>query len=606
MLRARPGDPAVSERRSTTEATWRSRIHATSRVGSGSRESDIADTHSGSLTTGDEERHSVPAVIRAGAGRTGWVISLGVTLVAGVLRFWDLGSPHTLVSDENYYALWAWSLIHHGYVTRTGAVASHLAGAGSSLGAVGDNLSFPVHPPTGLWLIGAGEHLFGMNPIGWRVATALAGTLLVLVVVRLLLRLTHSVFLAAIGGLFLAFDGLELTMSRIGMLDIFLALFLLMGVAALVADRDWSRRRLIDRSQGEEGGSGWGPLLWWRPWRLAAGLSFGLAVSTKWSALFVIAAFGVLVVWWDAAARRRLGVRGWALRSMLVDGVPAFGYLVVVAFVVYLASWVPWLVHAHQIAPELAYPRYGGSFWGNWVNVPPQGIWDNVTYALRALWHYHQDVYRFHTVTMHGGGPGVSPAWGWPLMAGPFLMFTHHPTAAGLPACFEQADATCSVVLVGMGTPLLWWLGVLALVEGCYLMISKRDWRFTVPLLGVASTWLPWFAYGDRPIYSYYAVSMIPFTVIALVLVVERLRPSALGAARRRLAIWASAAVLAVALVAANLAWELPVLSARPVSREGFLARVPFPHWRVGDLISDSGPPAQDASTLPGSGDASH
>ena len=42
-----------------------------------------------------------------------------------------------------------------------------------------------VHPEVGKWLIGLGEKVFGMDPFGWRVAAAVAGSLMVLVMCRL-------------------------------------------------------------------------------------------------------------------------------------------------------------------------------------------------------------------------------------------------------------------------------------------------------------------------------------------------------------------------------------------------------------------------------------
>ncbi len=38
-----------------------------------------------------------------------------MTLVAGLMRFWNLGSPRAVIFDETYYAKDAWALIHNGY-----------------------------------------------------------------------------------------------------------------------------------------------------------------------------------------------------------------------------------------------------------------------------------------------------------------------------------------------------------------------------------------------------------------------------------------------------------------------------------------------------------
>ena len=46
---------------------------------------------------------------------TGWLVTLGVTLLAAVLRFWNLGTPREFAFDETYYAKDGWSLWEHGY-----------------------------------------------------------------------------------------------------------------------------------------------------------------------------------------------------------------------------------------------------------------------------------------------------------------------------------------------------------------------------------------------------------------------------------------------------------------------------------------------------------
>jgi len=143
---------------------------------------------------------------------------------------------------------------------------------------------------------------------------------------------------------------------------------------------------------------GWGPVrgLRWRPWRLAAGVFFGLAIGSKWDPVFVLAAFGVLVWAWDAGARRSLGVRHAWLRSAVVDALPAFCYLVGVAVVVYVASWTGFLIHAHAFETTLSNTQYG-PYWGDYVKHEPSGFFPRAVQALRSLWHYHQEVFVFHT-----------------------------------------------------------------------------------------------------------------------------------------------------------------------------------------------------------------
>ena len=124
--------------------------------------------------------------------------------------------------------------------------------------------SMVVHPEVGKWLIALGEKAFGMDPFGWRVMSAVAGALMVLVLCRLVLRLTGSLLLGCVAGLLLTLDGLHFVLSRLALLDIFLALFLLCGVACVVNDRYWMRARmarLVDERYDARG----------RPRRLGAG-----------------------------------------------------------------------------------------------------------------------------------------------------------------------------------------------------------------------------------------------------------------------------------------------------------------------------------------------
>ena len=108
----------------------------------------------------------------------------------------------------------------------------------------------------------------------------------------------------------ITFDGLAFTMSRIALLDIFQATFVLAAVAALVADRDWFRLRLADylrRNNLDSLDGDYGPLVLFRPGRLVAGLMFGAACAVKWNSVYVMAVFGILIVAWDIGARRLAG-----------------------------------------------------------------------------------------------------------------------------------------------------------------------------------------------------------------------------------------------------------------------------------------------------------
>ena len=266
----------------------------------------------------------------------GWVGAICLASLAFFLRRWHLGTPHQFSFDETYYAKDAWSLLNHGYVRAYVEDADKTILNGNVTGLWQDGPSMIVHPEVGKWLIAGGIKVFGMDPSGWRMASAVIGALMVLLMCRFVRRVTGSTVLGLVAGLLLSVDGLQLVLSRLALLDIFLAFFTLLGVHCVVADRQWLRDRLA---------SGVGRT-WWRPWLLAGGVAFGLACGTKWSAVYALAVFGLLAWLWSAGARRAFGQRRPLLRSVVLDGIPAFLALVGVALVTYVATWTGWLMHA--------------------------------------------------------------------------------------------------------------------------------------------------------------------------------------------------------------------------------------------------------------------
>src|SRR6516225_3540137 len=210
----------------------------------------------------------------------GWLGPLLVTAFGTFLRFNRLQVPHALIFDETYYAKDAWSILHHGVEWNLVKNANDLILAGN------DNIFQPcsgtgcgeyvVQPPVGKLLIAAGEWLYGLDPLGWRVSSAFFGTLAVLIMCRVARRLTRSTLLGCVAGLLLALDGLEFVLSRTGILDIFLMFFTLAAFGALLVDRDVSRARLAEAvvlRRGDEAG----PALGIRWWRVLAGFLIGVA-----------------------------------------------------------------------------------------------------------------------------------------------------------------------------------------------------------------------------------------------------------------------------------------------------------------------------------------
>ena len=502
----------------------------------------------------------------------GWVGAICLASLAFFLRRWHLSTPHQFSFDETYYAKDAWSLLNFGYVRAYVEDADKTILNGDLSGLWQDGPSMIVHPEVGKWLIAGGIKVFGMDPEGWRMASAVIGALMVLLMCRFVRRVTGSTMLGLVGGLLLSLDGLHLVLSRLALLDIFLAFFILCGVHCVVADRQWLRDRLA-------AGAG---RTWWRPWLVAGGVGFGLAIGTKWSAIYALAAFGVLAWLWSAGARRAFGQRRPLLRSIVLDGVPAFVALVGVAFVVYVASWTGWLMNAKVYEDAFSATQYttyeGGTPWATAAEPDADGLGE-VTQSLRSLWYYHQDVYTFHSHFLNDSTHiYASKPSTWLVMGRPVGVDAQTDIQPGSQGCEAPTGSTCIRQVLLLGNPVIWWGGCLAMIASVLMWVGARDWRHGVAVVGLAATWLPWFLYDDRPIFVFYAITSLPFVVLSIVLAMGMLLGrSEAPSPRRTFGVVVAGSYTVLALIA--FAWFWPVWTDVLLTKAEWDARIWFQRW---------------------------
>ncbi len=488
-------------------------------------------------------------------GFWGWLGPLFVGAIAAVLRLVELGRPAKFVFDETYYAKDAFSLLRFGDARAfvDGADGMVLDG---DLEVFRDEPSFVVHPTIGKWLIAGGIRLLGMEPTGWRLAGALAGVVTVVVVARAGRRLFRSTLLGTLAGLLLAVDGMSIAVSRIALLDGILAMFIVTAFACLLVDRDAIRSRYADWAAAERAGRP--PPQRWRPWRLAAGVLLGLACGTKWNGVYALAVFGILTVLWEVGARRAARSAAPLSTTLRYDAPVAFVTMVGSALGIYVASWWGW------IAGESGWSR-------RWAaNVEASGPATLVPDWVRSLWHYHGEMWRFHR-DLDSSHTYSSDAWGWLLLDRPVL-FDYVGIEQGNQGC---EAAQCSQATLALGTPLLWWGGCLALLVCLWMWAARRDWRAGAILAGVVATWLPWFFFPERTTFSFYAVAIAPFLVLAVAYALGLvLGPAGAAPGRRTVgAAVAGAYVLAVVVVAA---WFYPIHVDAVIPYEDWLRRMWF------------------------------
>ncbi|MFB8006482.1 dolichyl-phosphate-mannose--protein mannosyltransferase [Nocardia sp. NPDC056000] len=497
----------------------------------------------------------------------GWVVTLFLTAVAGLTRFIQLGYPtegRTPVFDEKHYAPQAWQALTNG--------------------GVEDNPGYGlvVHPPVGKQMIAIGEAIFGYSPWGWRFMAAVSGTLLVLLVIRITRRMARSTLIGAFAGILLIADGLTFVSSRLGMLDIFQALFVVAAFGCLIVDRDEMRARMaLVAAEGRLDDSEFGPRFGVRWWRFGAGLLLGLACGTKWSGAYFVVAFAALSLGFDLAARRGYRVRRpWAGTAVRDLGPTAWALGVVPVFV-YLASFWAWF------AAETSYDRYAVG-----VRVGRGGDFSWVPDALRSLWYYGGEVLTFHEGLTNSAGnhhPWESKPWTWPMGLRPMLYY-YSDSSSG-----DCGQSQCVKAVMLIGTPAIWWLALPVFGWAIWRSFVRRDWRYAAVLVAYGAGLLPWFLQLDRQMYYFYAVPLAPFLMMAVALVLGDVLGHAPAIGRRlsgqpdwqhlappseRQGLGLMLVCLYLALVIANFIWLWPILTGAPITPGSWHDHLWLPSWR--------------------------
>ena len=353
--------------------------------------------------------------------------SMVITFFAFLMRIFNLGTPKGLVFDEIYYVDGARDYLKYGVELSKGAP------------------EFVVHPPVGKWLIAAGIKLFGDHEFGWRIAVAIAGTLTVYLTARIALRIFHETKWATLTALLVTLDGLNLVMSRTALLDIFLTLFILLAVNSWLAGK-----------------------------YLRFAIYLGLAMGSKWSALYFIVAFLIL----------ELIINKNLIRVVKIG---------TTSILVYLISWIGWFTSSNG--------------------------WDRNSKSnpILSLIYYHKEMLGFHNGLTEKHSYQANP-WSWIVMGRPTSFFYQAPKGCGVKDCAQE--------VLAIGTPILWWIGAFALlfligVNLHNFAMRRFELESLIPFIGIAAGYLPWFFFQKRTVFTFYSIVFEPFLILAIVLLAK-------------------------------------------------------------------------------------
>ena len=281
-----------------------------------------------------------------------------IALVSFFLRIFHLGDIKTFIFDEVYYVDGARDLLKFG------------------VEVTGNNPEFVVHPPIGKWLIALGIQLFGDSAFGWRFTTAVAGSVMILLIALIAHRLFRNPLLTGLASALMAVDGLALVHSRTALLDNFLALFILTATYFFI------RRQY-----------------WW------TAIALGIALGIKWSAIYFILVFGVIALY--RAFTHHTG------KALIRPTLERIGQFVLLPTGIYLISWIGWFNSQRGWARDYS------------ANV------------LTSFVHYHQQILNFHTSLTEKHTYQANP-WSWLIMGRPTSFFYQSPKGCGADSCSQE------------------------------------------------------------------------------------------------------------------------------------------------------------------------
>jgi Gpi18-like mannosyltransferase len=299
-----------------------------------------------------------------------------------------LSSPKNEYFDEVYHAFTARRILHHD------------PRAWEWWNTPPEGYAFEwTHPPLAKLGMVAGMLIFGENSFGWRISGALLGVGSVYLTYLIARRLFKDKMLGILAAAVFSLDGLPLVMSRIGMNDSYFLFFTLLTLYLFLREKSF-----------------------------LSALSFGLALASKWSAVWVIPVLFILCL--NHRKKFEVGLVWFLALPPLV----------------YLATYIPMFLSGHNF---------------------------NVFIEMqKQMWWYHTGLKATH--------PYSSPWWSWPLMMRPVYLYTK-----------EVAKETVSRIYA-MGNPIVFWFGLVSVIISTILSYLERNKKLGLIVFGYLVFFVPW------------------------------------------------------------------------------------------------------------------
>lgn len=362
-----------------------------------------------------------------------------------------------------------------------------------------------LHPPIAKLFMALGIVIFGESSWSWRFPGVVFGVGVIGLVYWLGIITSKKKWVGLVAAIFASLDGLLLSQSRIGMNDIYVTFFMLAAVAGYILAQSSQIKNKVVTNR------------WW--W--FSGIMTGLAVSTKWSGVFVC----LMVLVWEMGQWRMLRAKWW--------------------------KRVPRLIATYLLLPAIIYVLSYGQFW-------LQG------HTLGQFKELHEQIWWYQT-NLKATHSYQSKAWEWPLMIKPVWYFV------------DYLDDGKVANIYNIGNPILLWFGLMAQISILIKLVTKikKPTKKTSAeeywLIGYLMSWTPWLL-SPRIMFFYHYIPAIPFLALGLATWCEKHKDNG------TLGKW-MVGLIGVS-IAITFVWLLPIWIGLPLSKEGLNLRFWLTSWR--------------------------
>ena len=314
-----------------------------------------------------------------------------------------------------------------------------------------------VHPPLGKVIQMIPILFMGMTAFAYRLMGNIAGIAMIAVLYVFAKNMFKKRKYAIMAALLMAFDTFHFAQSRMGTVDTFLVLFILLAYLFMY--------KYISKSKEEKLSKRLGLLA-------LSGLFMGMSIATKWTGCF--AALGLAILFFYHLIKNNFGKGKKWTKDTTIIVLSCVGFFVIVPLVIYIGIYF--------LFPNLVpYPIHN----------------------LSDLWKQTQAVYEYHS-TLDATHPFTSPWYSWPIMWKPVWYYVAY--FAG----------NMKQTIAGIGNPAIWWAGAVALFYILYRAIFKKDGNSAFLLVAFLTGFLPYLFIG-RIMFLYHYFPVLPFVMLALV-----------------------------------------------------------------------------------------